>query len=103
MTDAFLNRRDLLRTTAIGGVAAGFGGGATLGFGVGFMGHSHPIVKPALARQLEAGWEVGPQTPLAARVAAKLCQTVGHERATFCNTGSEAVMAALRCALGYII
>ncbi len=70
----------------------------TLGFGVGFMGHSHPAVKPALARQLDAGWEVGPQTPLSAQVAEKLCKTVGHERATFCNTGSEAVMAALRCA-----
>ncbi|GAB3679173.1 amino acid adenylation domain-containing protein [Salinisphaera aquimarina] len=70
----------------------------TMGFGVGFMGHRHPAVVDALKAQIDKGFEVGPQTPLAPAVAEKFCRLVGHERVTFCNTGSEAVMAALRCA-----
>ncbi|MES1925309.1 amino acid adenylation domain-containing protein [Salinisphaera sp. T31B1] len=70
----------------------------TMGFGIGFLGHSHPVVVDAVQAQLQRGFETGPQTPLAPRVAEKFCRIVGQERVTFCNTGSEAVMAALRCA-----
>ena len=41
---------------------------------------------------------IGPQSPLAAEVAALICELTGNERVTFCNTGSEAVMAAIRVA-----
>ena len=70
----------------------------TMGFGVGFMGHRHPVVVDAVKRQLDKGFEVGPQTPLAPIVAEKFCRIVGHDRVSFCNTGSEGIMAALRCA-----
>jgi glutamate-1-semialdehyde aminotransferase len=46
--------------------------------------------------QMEQGIEIGPQTPLAGRVAQLVSEFTGMERVAFCNTGSEAVMAALR-------
>ncbi len=66
------------------------------GFGSCFLGHGSDVVKQAVMRQLEEGIEVGPQHPLAGEVAAKLVQMVGHERVAFCNTGSEAVLGAVR-------
>ena len=48
--------------------------------------------------QLDDGFAIGPQTPLAGEVAALVCEMTGNERVTFCNTGSEAVMAAMRVA-----
>ena len=70
----------------------------TLGFGTNFLGHRPPFVVTALENQLKLGMEIGPQSPLAAQVAKKLCELVGAERAAFCNTGSEAVTAAIRMA-----
>lgn len=47
---------------------------------------------------MKKGFPIGPQSPLAHEVAGKFLKMTGHERATFCNTGSEAVMAAMRLA-----
>src|SRR6185369_14789805 len=52
----------------------------------------------AIQEQMKAGMEIGPSHPLAGEVAALLCEMTGHERATFCNTGSEAVLGAIRIA-----
>ena len=68
------------------------------GFGLNLFGHSPAFVTEAISRQLARGIEIGPQTPLAGEVAERLCRMVGMERAAFCNTGSEAVTAALRVA-----
>jgi len=70
----------------------------TMGFGLNFLGHGPDFVLDAVRQQLDKGIEVGPQSPLAGEVAEKLCRYVGAERAIFCNTGSEAVMAAVRAA-----
>ena len=70
----------------------------TMGFGLNFFGHGPDFLIEAVKKQLEIGIEVGPQSPLAGPVAEKLCAYVGAERAIFCNTGSEAVMAAVRAA-----
>jgi len=48
--------------------------------------------------QLHKGIEVGPQHPLAADVAQLISEFTGMERVAFCNTGSEAVMGAMRIA-----
>ena len=48
--------------------------------------------------QLEKGFAIGPQAELAGKVAALFTELTGNERMTFCNTGSEAVMAAMRVA-----
>jgi glutamate-1-semialdehyde aminotransferase len=69
-----------------------------MGFGVDLLGHSPPFVTAALAAQLARGVHLGPQSRLAGEVAERFCSLTGTERATFCNTGSEAVLIALRLA-----
>ena len=68
------------------------------GYGCIMFGHSPDFVVEAARKQLDLGVAIGPQTPLAGEVAALLCELTGNERVTFCNTGSEAVMAAIRVA-----
>ncbi len=68
------------------------------GFGQTAFGHSPDFVVAAVAKQLERGFPIGPQTELAGEVAELFCKLTGNARVTFCNTGSEAVMAALRLA-----
>jgi amino acid adenylation domain-containing protein len=68
----------------------------TNGFGLNFFGWSPDFVKQAVMAQMDKGIEIGPQTPLAGRVAQMVSEFTGMERVAFCNTGSEAVMAALR-------
>ncbi|MFN2384830.1 MAG: amino acid adenylation domain-containing protein [Thermoanaerobaculia bacterium] len=68
----------------------------TMGFGVYLFGHSPEFITAALARQLGKSIAIGPQTALAGRVAEMIREFTGLERVAFCNTGSEAVLAALR-------
>ena len=68
------------------------------GYGSILFGHSPNFVTAAVRNQLELGFPIGPQTELAGECAELLTALVGMERATFCNTGSEAVMAAMRLA-----
>lgn len=68
------------------------------GFGPIMLGHKPSFVERAVERQLHEGFEIGPQTLLAGEVAKLFCEMTGNERMTFCNTGSEAVVAALRIA-----
>lgn len=70
----------------------------TLGFGLGFLGHRPPFVVEAIEKQLALGMEIGPSSPLAGKVAELMREFSGLERVTFCNTGSEAVTAAIRVA-----
>ncbi|GAB3384694.1 amino acid adenylation domain-containing protein [Lysobacter fragariae] len=71
---------------------------ATNGFGMSLLGWQPDFVLAAVRRQLEAGYDIGPQHPLAGDVARLLCDATGHDRAALCNTGSEAVLGALRLA-----
>lgn len=68
------------------------------GYGQTMFGHSPEFVTAAIAAQLLEGFPIGPQSPLAGEVAALVSEMTGDERVTFCNTGSEAVMAAMRVA-----
>jgi amino acid adenylation domain-containing protein len=68
------------------------------GYGQTALGHSPPFVVEAIREQLAKGFPIGPQAELTGKVAALFCELTGNERATFCNTGSEAVMAAMRVA-----
>ena len=70
----------------------------TMGFGTYFFGHSPDWLTEAIADQLKTGIEIGPQSPIAGKLAKAICELTHMERATFCNTGSEAVMAAMRLA-----
>jgi amino acid adenylation domain-containing protein len=68
------------------------------GFGSCFFGHQPDFIKEALHKQVEDGFEVGPQHPLAGEVCELLCDFTNHERAALCNTGSEAILGAMRIA-----
>ena len=70
----------------------------TMGFGVLLFGHSPSFIRDAVAGQLDCGIEIGPQTRLAGEVAELVCELTGMERVTFCNSGTEAIMTALRIA-----
>lgn len=69
-----------------------------MGFGVDFFGHSPEFLSHALEAQLEMGNQLGPQCRLAGEVAELLKDITGKERFTFCNTGTESVMIAIRLA-----
>ncbi len=68
------------------------------GFGQTAFGHAPPFVTAAVKAQLDRGFAIGPQADMAGKVAQLFCEITGNERMTFCNTGSEAVMAAMRLA-----
>lgn len=68
------------------------------GYGPIMLGHRPAFVVAAIEEQLRQGFETGPQTALAGEVAELISEMTGMERVTFCNTGSEAVMAAMRVA-----
>jgi glutamate-1-semialdehyde aminotransferase len=70
----------------------------TMGFGSLLFGHSPDFVTKALQQQVAHGMQLGPQSHLAGQVAKLVCELTGNERATFCNSGTEAVMTALRLA-----
>ncbi|MFK7802578.1 MAG: amino acid adenylation domain-containing protein [Anaerolineae bacterium] len=70
----------------------------TMGFGVSFLGHSPDFVTKAVKAQLDKGIEIGPQGQLAGEVARMFREVTGMERVSFCNTGSEALMASMRMA-----
>ncbi len=68
------------------------------GFGMNLFGWQPEFVLDAIRRQLDAGYEIGPQHPLAGEVAEQICEITGFDRAALCNTGSEAVMGTVRIA-----
>ncbi|WP_290658592.1 non-ribosomal peptide synthetase/type I polyketide synthase [Aquabacterium sp.] len=67
-------------------------------FGANLLGYQPDSVIQAMKDQLDLGIEVGPQHPMAAEVAELISEFTGMERVAFCNTGSEAVMGAMRIA-----
>lgn len=69
-----------------------------MGFGVNLFGHRALFVEKAIEEQLRKGIHVGPQSDLAAEVAELIVDLTGMQRVTFCNSGTEAVMTALRLA-----
>jgi len=68
------------------------------GFGSSMFGYMPDFIKKACHEQLDTGIEIGPMHPLAADVSNLLCELTGGERAAVCNTGSEAVLGAMRMA-----
>ncbi len=66
------------------------------GFGAIFFGHNPDFVREAVMAQMEKTLDYGPQSQLAGPTAKMICELTGMERASFCNTGSEAVLAAIR-------
>ena len=68
------------------------------GFGSNLFGYQPDFLKKAIHDQVEKGYELGPQHELAGEVSKMICDFTGLDRAAFCNTGSEAVLGAVRIA-----
>ena len=68
------------------------------GFGMNLFGWQPDFVVDAVRKQLDLGYDIGPQHPLAGEVSKLLCELTGFDRVGLCNTGSEAVMAAMHIA-----
>jgi len=69
-----------------------------MGFGVNLFGYNPPFLKEAITQRLEQGIHIGPQSDLAGEVAELFSELTGMERVAISNTGTEAVMTALRLA-----
>src|SRR5262245_26305750 len=70
----------------------------TMGFGALLFGHSPEFLTDALREAVTQGVRLGGQSSLAGQAAALICELTGVERVAFCNSGTEAVMSALRIA-----
>ena len=68
------------------------------GYGAILYGHSPDFILDALRDQMQLGFPIGPQTELVGECSELIKEFTGMERVTFCNTGSEAVMGAMRLA-----
>jgi glutamate-1-semialdehyde aminotransferase/acyl carrier protein len=71
---------------------------AAMGFGSLVFGHSPAFIREALSAQYDRGMRLGFQSDLAGEVAGLISELTGVERVAFCNSGTEAVMTALRLA-----
>ncbi|HEY0601737.1 MAG TPA: aminotransferase class III-fold pyridoxal phosphate-dependent enzyme [Herpetosiphonaceae bacterium] len=69
-----------------------------MGFGVHFFGHSPAFIGEAIQEQLRQGIHIGPQSNLVGEVSQLVSELTGMERVTYCNSGTEAVMTAIRLA-----
>ncbi|MBD2385760.1 aspartate aminotransferase family protein [Cylindrospermum sp. FACHB-282] len=69
-----------------------------MGLGINLFGHNPPFIKEVLTEQLEKGIQIGPQSDLVGEVAELICELTNMERVAFSNTGTEAVMTAIRLA-----
>jgi predicted acetylornithine/succinylornithine family transaminase len=68
------------------------------GIAVASVGHAHPGVAEAIASQAHTLVHISNlfHNPLQARLAKRLCELTGMERAFFCNSGAEANETALK-------
>ncbi|MBV8630060.1 MAG: aminotransferase class III-fold pyridoxal phosphate-dependent enzyme, partial [Silvibacterium sp.] len=68
------------------------------GYGAILYGHSPEFIVEAVRQQVDLGFAIGPQTELTGVCSELVRELTGMQRVTFCNTGSEAVMGAMRLA-----
>ena len=66
--------------------------------GVNFFGHQPQFIKDALIRRLEQGYPLVAYSEDLFESARLFCETTGHERMVYAQTGTEAVMWATRMA-----
>ncbi len=73
-----------------------------LGYGPMFLGHQNPVVKKAVADQLENGWLFGTPSELEIRLADIITDDYSAiDMLRFVSTGCEATMSAIRLARGF--
>jgi len=70
----------------------------TMGQGVSLFGHHPEFIETPLKEIVLEGVEMGPRPDHVGEVAEIICEMTGFDRVTFTNSGTEAVMAAMRLA-----
>ncbi|MDQ1234060.1 iturin family lipopeptide synthetase A [Paenibacillus sp. SORGH_AS306] len=70
----------------------------TMGFGVNFFGHNPQFIREKIEAELQQGMCVGPMSNMAGQVAEAITRMTGTERISLYNSGTEAIMVALRLA-----
>ncbi|MBF0442458.1 MAG: aminotransferase class III-fold pyridoxal phosphate-dependent enzyme, partial [Oligoflexales bacterium] len=68
------------------------------GFGSCFFGYQPDFIMKYVKEQLDQGIELGPQCSKAGEASELAVELTGMDRVAFCNTGSEAVLGAMRMA-----
>jgi len=69
-----------------------------MGLGTNLFGHNPPFIRKVIEQQLQKGIQIGPQSELVGETAQLAKELTGMDRVTFSNTGTEAVMTAVRIA-----
>jgi glutamate-1-semialdehyde 2,1-aminomutase len=69
-----------------------------MGLGINLFGHNPSFIREAIATQLDKGIQITAQAELAGEVAKLIQHLTDVERVTFSNTGTEAIMTAIRVA-----
>ncbi len=72
----------------------------TMGLGVTLFGHNPSFVREAMDVDLRDVIHLAHRSPIAGEAAERVTELTGMERVAFTNSGTEAVMAALRTARG---
>jgi len=70
----------------------------TMGFGVHLFGHSPGFVMRAMEEQMKESIGLGPQMQITGQAAQLFSELANVDRVNFCNSGTEAVMGAMRVA-----
>ncbi len=70
----------------------------SMGFGVNLFGYNPEFVQQSLHQVIDDQLVLGALAPAAGELAEAICTVTGNERAAFYNTGTEAVMVAIRLA-----
>ncbi|MER6029503.1 aminotransferase class III-fold pyridoxal phosphate-dependent enzyme [Streptomyces sp. NPDC001851] len=70
----------------------------SMDFGVNLFGHNPPFIRDALQAQLDKGMPLAPYNALVGQVSELISDLTGLSRVAFQNSGTEAVMVAVRLA-----
>ncbi|WP_311083194.1 non-ribosomal peptide synthetase [Paenibacillus polymyxa] len=70
----------------------------TMGFGVNLFGHNPSFIRESIVKEIHNGMCLGPMSNMAGQIAEKICKMTGMERIALYNSGTEAIMVALRLA-----
>jgi glutamate-1-semialdehyde 2,1-aminomutase len=72
-----------------------------MSFGPLILGHGNPLVKKELIKSLDNGWSFGACEPYSLELAELILDKLPFDQIRFVNSGTEAVMTAIRLARGY--
>ena len=70
----------------------------TMGFGVLLFGSKPEFLNGVIEKELEHGFQLGPRSIYMEEITQLFTEITGHERVAFTNSGTEAVMIAMRLA-----